>query len=483
MIRVGLLLYITSILQIILSLLMLPCLLLALYNGNSSWVGFAIAFAITFFISMSIYLSSSTRRIRDMSMKETFLMTTLSWLSIAYFASLPFYFSGNFMPFIDCFFEAMSGITTTGATILNDLDHKPQSILLWRAILNWMGGIGVIVLAIAILPMLRIGGMQLFRTESSDKSDKIFPRAQQISKAIGFIYISLTIICFCIYVIFDMSLFDAIIHALTTVSTGGFSSHDESIGFFDDVRIEVTVIIFMIIGSLPFPILIKFINNDRKSIIKEEQIKFLIVTLFVIIVVFTYWLMVNHQYDVFTALRYASFNIVAILTTTGYTSYDYYSWGGFAVLLFFFIGVIGGCTGSTTGGVKIFRLQILIQTVKKQLAKLLHPHIIYKIHYNNTTVSSNNSSAVVGFFILFSFCFCVISALLSFSGLDFLTSFSAAASVLANLGPGLGEIIGPSGNYSPLTDNVKWVLVFGMIVGRLEIFTVVILFSKYFWRD
>ncbi|MBT4988978.1 MAG: TrkH family potassium uptake protein [Rickettsiales bacterium] len=483
MIRVGVLFYVISIIEIVISILMIPPMILGYFIGDPAWQGFALAFSICFFFSVSIFLSCRGISIKDISIKETFLLTTLSWLSLAFIASLPFYFAGLEMSFVDCFFEAMSGVTTTGATIFADLDNSPKTILLWRAILNWIGGVGVIMLAIAILPMLKIGGMQLFRSESSDKSDKIFPRVQQISKAIGAIYIMLTIICFILYMIFDMTFFDAIVHSFTTVSTGGFSSHNASIGFFNDYRIEITVIIFMFIGSLPFPILIKCMNRDFKSFFRDNQIIALFFLLLSVIALLCYWLMQNHHYDFYTALRYSSFNVVAILTTTGYTSYDYYSWGGFAVILFFFIGVIGGCTGSTTGGIKIFRFQILFSTAKEQLARLIHPHVVYNISYSKNSVSSTGTSAVMGFFILFSFCFAIIATLLSFSGLDFITSFSAATAVMANLGPGLGDIIGPAGNYSSLSDNVKWILTIGMIVGRLEIFTIFILFTKLFWKD
>ncbi|MBL6785417.1 MAG: TrkH family potassium uptake protein [Rickettsiales bacterium] len=483
MIRIGVLFYIISIIEIVVSIMMLPPLFLAYYQNDPVWQGFASSFSICFFLSISIYLSCRGTKVKDISLKETFLLTTLSWVSLALIASLPFYLADIGMSYVDCFFEAMSGVTTTGATIFTDLDNSPKSILLWRAILNWIGGVGVIMLAIAILPMLKIGGMQLFRSESSDKSDKIFPRVQQISKAIGIIYLCLTISCFSLYLLFDMTFFDAVVHALTTVSTGGFSSHDASIGFFDDYRIEITVILFMFLGSLPFPILIKCMNRDFKSFYQDSQIQTLFFLLILVIVILSLWLIQTHKYDFLTALRYSSFNVVAILTTTGFTSYDYYSWGGFAVILFFFIGVIGGCTGSTTGGIKIFRFQILFSTAREQLARLVHPHVVYNITFSKNAVSSSGTSAVMGFFILFSFCFSVIACLLSFQGLDFITAFSAATSVMANLGPGLGDIIGPSGNYSPLSDSVKWILTIGMIVGRLEIFTVFILFTKLFWKD
>ncbi|MBT4921767.1 MAG: TrkH family potassium uptake protein [Rickettsiales bacterium] len=483
MIRIGLLFYVISIIEIVISILMIPPMIFGYILGDSTWHGFALSFSICFFVSISIFLSCRGGVVKDITIKETFLLTSLSWISLAFLASLPFYFSGLELSYVDCFFEAMSGVTTTGATIFTDLDHSPKAILLWRAILNWIGGVGVIMLAIAILPILKIGGMQLFRSESSDKSDKVFPRAQQISKAIGAIYLGLTVICFFLYWYFDMSVFDAVVHSFSTVSTGGFSSHDASIGFFDDYRIEITVIIFMLIGSVPFPILIKCISRDYKSFFRDHQIRMLFVILLLVIALLCFWLMENKGYDFYTALRYSSFNVVSILTTTGYTSYDYYSWGGFAVILFFFIGVIGGCTGSTTGGIKIFRFQILFSTAKEQLARLIHPHVVYTIHYSENSVSAIGTSAVMGFFVLFTFCFTVIALLLSFSGLDFITSFSAATSVMANLGPGLGDLIGPSGNYASLSDNVKWILTVGMIVGRLEIFTVFILFTKLFWKD
>jgi trk system potassium uptake protein TrkH len=482
-IRIGVLFYVISIIQIVVSIFMIPPMLVAYFSLDNCFEGFAISFGITFFISISVFLSARGITIKDISIKETFLLTTLTWLSLALVASMPLYFSSLEMSYVDSFFEAMSGVTTTGATIFTDLDNSPKSILLWRAILNWIGGVGVIMLAIAILPLLKIGGMQLFRSESSDRSDKIFPRVQQISKAIGVIYLFLTIICFSVFYYFDMSFFDAFVHALTTVSTGGFSSHDASIGFFNDYRIEITIIIFMFLGSVPFPILIKFMNRDFKSFFNDTQIQTLFVTLLVVIAILSYWLMEYRGYNFLTALRHSSFNVVAILTTTGFTSYDYYNWGGFAIVLFFFIGVIGGCTGSTTGGIKIFRFQILFSTAKEQLARLIHPHVVYNVSFSKNSVNAHGTAAVMGFFILFAFCFSIIACILSYEGLDFITAFSAATSVMANLGPGLGDIIGPAGNYALLPDNVKWTLTAGMIVGRLEIFTIFILFTKLFWKD
>ncbi len=457
--------------------------LVDLAHDNPDWQAFAVAQFFALFNGISFIISCREDKIRDVNIKETFILTSLSWLALTCFASLPLFLSELDLSYTDAFFEAMSGLTTTGATIITDLEAAPPGVLVWRAILEWIGGIGIIVMAIAILPFLRIGGMQLFRTESSDKGDKIMPRAKQLSSAIAIIYVCLTLFCTIILYALGMNLFDAILHAMTTVSTGGFSTHNQSIGFFNSVGIELTVIIFILISSIPFPVHIKILRGKWHHLFTDHQVQFFFSVLVLFICLMTGWLVMHESYEFETALRRAAFNITSVMTTTGFTSYDYNLWGEFALTIMFLISVIGGCTGSTTGGIKIFRYQVLYKTARYQILKLIQPHGVFRFQYNGKSVSDAVSSAVMSFFILFCLCFFVVAILLALTGLDFVTSMSGAASALANLGPGLGDIIGPAGNYATINDVAKWILSFAMLIGRLEIFTIFVLISASFWRD
>ena len=483
MIRFRVILLIIGYLLTIISIAMLVPLIADFILSNSDWYAFFTAFFITSFIGVSLILTCQQDKIKDVTVREAFILTSFSWFALVCFAALPFYFSELTMSFTDAFFEAMSGLTTTGATVLSNLDFAPPGILIWRAMLQWVGGIGIIVMAIAILPLLRIGGMQLFRTESSDKNDKILPRARQMSLAISKIYLCFTVICAFSYSFAGMNLFDSVLHAMTTVSTGGFATHDSSISFYNSRTIEMVAIIFMILGSLPFLIYIKMLRGDLKALLTDNQIIFFFCMLVGFVLLTIYWLVEHKGFDLNGATRLAIFNITAIMTTTGFASANYNVWGEFILILFFMLTVVGGCTGSTTGGIKIFRFQILYITAKYQIFKLIQPHGIYRIQYNKNIVSETVSSAVLSFFILFCLCFFVITMLLAISGLDFITSLSGAAAALANVGPGLGDIIGPTGNYGEINDFAKWILALAMLVGRLEIFTILVLFSKIFWKD
>lgn len=473
---------VSGILLTVLSIAMIVPAIMDLSVGNPDWSGFAFSSFVTAFIGVTLALTNRGHT-GDLNLKQAFILTTSSWFVLAAFAALPFLFSTLDLNYTDAFFESMSGLTTTGATILVGLDNAPPGILLWRAILQWLGGIGIIVVAIAVLPMLKIGGMQLFRTESSDKSDKILPRAKQISGAIAIIYIILTMICAFFLWLAGMGTFDAICHAMTTIATAGFSTHDSSIGYFDNVMIEVVIAAFMLISAIPYVLYIKLVRGQPASLWNDAQVRWMLSLWAIVLISVTSWLYFNAGYSFADAARYAGFNVTAILTTTGFTSHDYSMWVGFPFTLIFFISIIGGCTGSTTGGMKIFRFQMLYETAKAQLHQLVQPHGVFKPHFNERPAPEGVTSSVMSFFILFAFCFSILAVLLAFTGLDYVTSMSAAASALANLGPGLGDIIGPAGTYEPIPDFAKWVLSVAMLVGRLELFTVLVLISPYFWRD
>jgi trk system potassium uptake protein TrkH len=379
----------------------------------------------------------------------------------------------------------MSGITTTGSTIIVNLESTPKSILIWRAILQWLGGIGVIVMAITILPLLNVGGMQLFKKDQvSDASEKILPKTREVTLVISIIYLILTLTCGVAYWFVGMNLFDSIAHSMTTIATGGFSTHSDSIGYFQNPKIEIISIIFIILGSLPFIAYIKFFKGEKKIFLKDSQIRGLLNILIISILLMIIYLMFdNKTYDFLDNLRISTFNVVSILSGTGYVTSDFSSWGKFPLIFFLFLMFIGGCAGSTTCGIKIFRFQILGRFMVSQIKKLVYPHGIFPIKYNNEIISNTFIYSIITFVFLYFFIFFILAALLSINGLDFVTSISGSASAISNVGPGLGDIIGPDGNFSDLPNFSKLSLSLGMLLGRLELFAVLVLFFPSFWKN
>tara|TARA_Y100001935_G_scaffold221362_1_gene195555 strand:- start:235 stop:1362 length:1128 start_codon:yes stop_codon:yes gene_type:complete len=375
----------------------------------------------------------------------------------------------------------MSGITTTGSTIISNLNEMPKSILLWRAILQWLGGIGIIIMAITLMPLMNVGGMQLFKISNTDSSEKILPKSKEIALRLIYIYLSLTILCLITYKIFGMNLFDSLTHSMTTIATGGFSNYNESIGFFNSVSIEISSMIFIILGSLPFIAYIKFINGNREIFVKDSQIKFFLGVIIFSIIILTIYLLIISSDNL--NLRSILFNVISILTGTGYVNAEFDSWGSFALVIFLGLMFIGGCAGSTTCGVKIFRIQILYLFVSNQLKKMIYPKGIFVLKYDQNPIDNKFIASIISFIYLYLVLFFCLTALLSLTGLDFITSISGAATSISNVGPGLGSIIGPNGNFSTLPDISKWILSFGMILGRLEIFAILVLFLPSFWKN
>mgnify|MGYP000220810501 CR=1 FL=1 len=403
---------------------------------------------------------------------------------VATFGSLPFLLSTQDFSFSEAFFESMSGITTTGATIISDLDNSPKSILLWRAIMQWLGGIGIVVMAITILPLLKVGGMQLFKMEGPDSTEKILPRTVEVASIIISTYIVLTFLCGLFYWIFGMTVFDSVSHAMTTIATGGFSTHNDSIGFFENSNIEIIASIFIILGSIPFISYLKFVKGNKQIFFKDVQIKGLVILLFFsILVMFLYLLFINYESSLYEKIRISSFNVISILSGTGYVTDDFGLWGKFSLIFFLLLMFIGGCAGSTACGIKIFRLQMLLIFLKNQVKKFISPNSVIINKYNNQKISDSFINSVIIFIFTFLFIFLIIAMLLSISGLDFITSISGAASSISNVGPGLGDMIGPNGNYKDIPDLSKWILSFGMLLGRLELFAVLVLFFPSFWRN
>jgi len=438
---------------------------------------------ITIFIGILFILANLDKEFK-LNLRQTFLFSTLAWLMVAIFGSLPFLLSSSEFTISEAFFESMSGITTTGATIISDLDNSPKSILLWRAIMQWLGGIGIVVMAITILPLLKVGGMQLFKMEGPDTTEKILPRTIEVAAIIISTYVALTFFCGFFYWIFGMTIFDSICHAMTTIATGGFSTHNDSIGFFKSSNIEIIASIFIILGSIPFISYLKFSQGNKKIFFNDVQIKGLIYLLIIsITVIFLYLLFINFESSLLDKIRISSFNVISILSGTGYVTDDFGLWGKFSLIFFLFLMFIGGCAGSTACGIKIFRLQMLLIFLKNQVKKLIYPNSVIINKYNNQKISDEFIKSVIIFIFTFLFIFLIIAMLLSISGLDFITSISGAASSISNVGPGLGEIIGPNGNYKNLPDLSKWILSAGMLLGRLELFAVLVLFFPSFWRN
>jgi trk system potassium uptake protein TrkH len=403
---------------------------------------------------------------------------------VAIFGSLPFLLSANEFTISEAFFESMSGITTTGATIISDLDNSPKSILLWRAIMQWLGGIGIVVMAITILPLLKVGGMQLFKMEGPDTTEKILPRTIEVAAIIISTYVALTFLCGLFYWLFGMTIFDSVCHSMTTIATGGFSTHNDSIGFFKNSNIEIIASLFIILGSIPFISYLKFSQGNRKIFFNDVQIKGLIYLLIIsTAIMFIYLLFINFESSLIDKIRISSFNVISILSGTGYVTDDFGLWGKFSLVFFLFLMFIGGCAGSTACGIKIFRLQMLLIFLKDQVKKLIYPNSVIITKYNNQKISDDFIKSVIIFIFTFLFIFLIIAMLLSISGLDFITSISGAASSISNVGPGLGEMIGPNGNYKALPDLSKWILAAGMLLGRLELFAVLVLFFPSFWRN
>lgn len=452
------------------------------YAGNPDWEVFAICSGLVMFVGGILYLTNRGED-EELSVRQAFLLTVSTWVIIPIFGALPFVFSDLALSYTDAFFEAMSGLSTTGSTVITGLDGAPPGILMWRGLLQWFGGVGIIIMAVIILPFLRVGGMQLFKIGAFDTSEKVLPRAGQLGIAISLLYVALTIICAVALWWAGMSPFEALCHAFTTIATGGFSTSDGSIGHFDSALIEYIVVIFMIVGSMPFILYLKMVQGSRTVLWRDSQVRWFLALLASVVLVMALWLWGGGQYDFMDALRYTSFNVVSILTGTGFVTTDYTAWGGVAVTVFFFIMFIGGCAGSTSCGIKIFRFQVLCAMVAAHLKHLLRPNGIFIPRYNDQPMGNEVMGSVIGYLFMFFACFLILAIGLSLTGLDFITALSGAGSAISNVGPALGPVIGPSGTYQTLPDAGKWFLTFGMLLGRLELFAVLVLFSPQFWRN
>lgn len=480
MIQFRPILFVIGVLLCILSLAMMIPAGVDAAVGNPDWVVFVNS-GLTIFVIGAVLVLATNGSWESFSLRQAFLMTNFAWLSIVVAGALPFLFARCDLSLADAFFESMSAITTTGSTVMAGLQDAPPGILVWRALLQWLGGIGIVVMAVAILPILQVGGMQMFRIEAFD-TDKVLPKAAQIAGAISLLYVVMTFFAGAVLWGLGMSAFDAVIHAMTSISTGGFSSYDESVGYFQQAAIEWAVCLFMVMGSIPFVLYLRVVRGNLRSLWQDPQVKTFLAILALAITIMTVWLVNNSIYPLAEALRYAAFNVISMMTGTGYTTADFNLWGGFALAVMFILMFIGGCAGSTTCGIKIFRLQILYSTAQAQLHRLIQPNGIFFPCYNRKTVDETVSNSVMSFFFLFALSFILLAGGLGVFGLDFVTAVSGAATAIANVGPGLGETIGPAGNFASLPDGAKWLMSAGMLLGRLEVFTIMVVLLPSFWR-
>ncbi len=453
---------------------------------RDNWKAFAVSSAFSIFIGAGMMLAN-WGRVETLNLHQGFLISGLSWLVLSAFAALPFVLGAYALSWTDALFEAVSGITTTGATVVTGLDDAPYGFLLWRSILQWFGGIGIVIMAVAILPMLSIGGMQLFRMQSSNTGEQAFSDTSKIALALTAFYVFVTLICFMTYWGMGMNAYDAVNHAMTTIATGGFSTKDASFGYFlndPNVRgpIDMVAVFFMILASLPFGLYLLAMRGRVKPLLKDSQVRFFLglVAIFSIIVLINVFSHYNNHLP--TAFRHTLFNVISVMTGTGYASADYGLWGPFAVGLFFCIMFVGGCAGSTSCGLKVFRFQVVLAALWTYGRRLVYPNGVFVAHYNGKPLTNDVYISVLNFFFIYFATFATTAVVLSLLHLDPVTALSAAGSAVANVGPGLGDIVGPGGTYQTLPDAAKWVLSVAMLLGRLEFFTLIVLLTPSFWR-
>ncbi|MSO71793.1 MAG: TrkH family potassium uptake protein [Alphaproteobacteria bacterium] len=474
--------YVVGLLLCALAALMLIPALIDTVDGSEDWRGFVFAAAVTAFVGGALALTSMSQRRFTIDLRQGFLLTTLTWIAVGGCAALPYLFSGHGYSFADAYFEAISGLTTTGATVITGLDGMSRGILLWRALTQGLGGVGIVVMAILILPFLRIGGMQLFHLESSDRSERVVPRAAQLMRALLIAYMALVLACAALFTVAGMSWFDGLCHAFAAVSTGGFSTHDSSFGFFPQPAIQWIGIVFMVLGSLPFTLMIKAARGRPIALLRDPQVALFLSLLAGASFLLAAWIGMKQHVPALEALRLAAFHVVSITTTTGFVSTDFLLWGAFPTSVFFVLLFAGGCSGSTAGAIKIYRFQVLWLMARAHLLLLLEPRRVIVPTYAGRPLPADVPTAVLAFMSAYVAAVLVFGLALSALGLDFLGGMSAAASALGNVGPALVPELGPSGTFAPLSDASKWILSGAMLLGRLELFTVLVLLEPRFWR-
>lgn len=467
-------------LTVALGMLMLAPAGLDLANGHPNWRGLALSAFLTLAVGLALTVVTRGSVGRGMKRRQAFLLTVATWSILPVFGALPFVYGAPSLSYTDAYFEAMSGMTTTGATVITGLDAAPHGMLLWRAMTQWLGGVGIVVFAIVFLPMMKVGGMQFFRSEAFDLSGDVVPRAAAASIELGYFYVGITAVCMLAYSATGMSAFDALAHSMTTVSTGGMANYDAGFSVFPPAT-QIVAIVFMWLGAIPFLRLLAFARGNFRAPWQDTQVRAFLGIVFAVSGVVAAWLVFHDHHEPLRAVREALFNVTSTMTGTGYSSDDYNRWGGLPLALIFIVMMVGGCTGSTSCSAKVFRYQVLYKALIAQIRRIHMPHGIYPLRYNGRPVEDEVVSSIMSFFFVFAASISLWAILLSLLGLDVVTAISGAVATLCNVGPGLGPVIGPAGSYAPLPDSAKWLMSAGMLLGRLEFLSVLVLFTPMFW--
>jgi trk system potassium uptake protein TrkH len=475
--------FVIGMMLLVLTVFMLPPAITDIVAQNDDWIVFAVSAFMSGFLGLMLVLVSRGGWSDHVSLKEGFVLTVLSWIVLCIMASVPFMFLGRNASVANALFEAVSGLTATGATVLTGLDNLPPGMLLWRSTLQWIGGVGIVVMALVMLPFLRVGGMQLFRTESSDRSDKFMPRVGEVISLIAVTYLCLTAACGIAYHVAGMTAFDALNHAMTTVSTAGFSTHDRSFGHYSDTpAIHWIAITFMLGSCMPLVLYVKMVRSRSLAVWNDAQVRGFAQIAGLAVFTVSLWYYVRHDEPFWDVLRVVTFNVVSIISTTGYALGDYTNWGSGVMGMFFALMFLGGCTGSTTGGLKTFRLQVMMMTASGYIRQLMSPNRMVVLNFNESRITSEIATSVLAYVTVMFLSVMVFTIALSFFNLDLITALSGATAAITNVGPGLGDIVGPAGSYANLDPGAKLLLTVAMLLGRLEFFTVLVVLSRSFWR-
>lgn len=450
-------------------------------RGDTDWPAFVLAAVVSALFGALMILANATPEKPELNLRQAFVLIASGWLTVGAFGSIPFMAYG--LSLTDAVFETMSGITTTGSTILTGLDAMPPGILLWRAILQWIGGVGIIAVAVMILPYLRVGGMQLYKLETSVHEGEAASFTSRILVRLSAVYVGLTALCFGVFWALGMSFFDAVTHAMATLSTGGYSTHDASFGYFTQPALQWAGTVFMVCGGIPFILFVRATQGHDRALFRDAQVRGFIGFLAVCSLLTAIWLTFQHSDIGFgEALTLTAFNVTSIVTTTGFASTDYTTWGTGAVGLFLLLMFVGGCSGSTSGSIKIYRYQVLWLFVRAHVRRLFSPHRIMVLRYNGATMGEDVPLSVLAFLAVFIATISIFTVMLAFAGLDLITAYSATVTAITNVGPGLGPVVGPSGTFQSLPDTAKWILVVAMLAGRLEVLALLVFLDRDFWR-
>ncbi len=462
--------------------LLLLCALVDLAAANPDWQTFVITAMLVMGCGVLLATANWGAPLK-LSLRQGFMLTVMSWFVLSLIGALPLYFSQLGLSFTDAFFESVSGITTTGSTVLAGLDSMAPGLLMWRQLLNWVGGLGVIAMGIILLPFLRISGMQLFKMESSDVGNKATARIVDMVRQIALLYLGVTAVLVMLLLLGGVSFFDAVAHAFAAIATGGFSTHDASVGWFESRYVEAVLLVGMLIGGLTFTVMIQVFHGRSRLFFQDEQIRFFFKTIVIIVFLVATWRIIDTEGEVdpLGVIWSTLFNVVSVITTTGFASENYIAWGPFPETMFLLITLFGGCTGSTSGGIKAFRLLLLLRSMRNQIYTRLQPHRVVRVTYDDRVVDDEVLRSIGAFVFMTLMAIGVFTLLVASTGVDALTSFSAVSQAIANVGPGVGEIVGPAGNFASLPDLAKWALSFCMILGRLEIVVVLVVLSPVYW--